>query len=347
MCRTHCAEKYCLFSVFFTVIRRLNAKKIFARSNLRRLAMKRIKYMLTKVGKDLFPLIEAAEIDIDGIRPIKTEQGLDYFKPERFATEEMVKVTELLYEVHGIADVISEFSFSVTDSNIIIKLVSNYFQELFENVEGFRSKFEQTQVEGIKHEIIIDYKGSSRPGKKPGTERGDEHEWQIRTYTWLREESIQNTKIIAGIILYINELYPSEKDIKRIIKLSEDTHDNIENVETTNFPLDQEWIDILKPEYRTKADPTQFYLDTVDNDFILKRAFRIIETVDNDKNEISLTTFDKVVIEIESCKETEAKFGNIGIWKPKGDRGTCKLCDKHYYCPKSTKYSIKQFPSVP
>ena len=74
-------------------------------------------------------------------------------------------------------------------------------------------------------EIIIDYKGMKRPAIT--SEKWKHHEWQVQTYSWLRERQKKSKTVIAGILFYINELYPSKQGL---IELKHDINKNITDI---------------------------------------------------------------------------------------------------------------------
>ena len=84
--------------------------------------------------------------------------------------------------------------------------------------------------ENPEFEIIIDYKGTARPnarGKPEEREEWKQFGWQIATYMWLQEQNLKasgiNKPIVAGVLLFLNELYPSSvEDCKELAKMDKD-----------------------------------------------------------------------------------------------------------------------------
>jgi hypothetical protein len=65
-------------------------------------------------------------------------------------------------------------------------------------------------------EIIVDYKGSRRPPTAWPPSVSDywaQGDWQLQMYAWLRSQQPGAAPVIAGVLLYINELALSLHDI--------------------------------------------------------------------------------------------------------------------------------------
>ena len=65
-------------------------------------------------------------------------------------------------------------------------------------------------------EIILDYKGMRRPPQDVG--KGPiglwtQYEWQLLTYAELRRYQIDALPVVAGVLVYINELHPTRSDL--------------------------------------------------------------------------------------------------------------------------------------
>lgn len=205
--------------------------------------------------------------------------------------------------------------------------------------------------ESEAYEIIIDYKGMRRPSAPmkdnqkslfdenvPYNDFYDfeeeyenyktwiQHEWQILTYTWLRNRQLNEEKVIAGIIFYLNELVPSTDDL---VAIREDLRNNETDVRKEDLP--QEDLDILmnwderfdKPIHRDLSDK-----------FKMDRSIRII-TIDNGLINDSLKEFDNVVKRIESSMIKEMNGYKIKeAWKADAEERTCTACDFRTFCNK-------------
>ena len=256
-CDKSCDEKRCLYRICYEVAARLASQRIFARSNVMvRNAIFRINLLLNEIGTQLIPLIKAAEIPLKGIRRYEGKP----LNKERF--KDLVEGTrKIFYEIRGIVDVITQFNIqeylnviksedsSTPSKNIILeKIGQHFYPDLFETDEDYTNlleivihKLEDDFPNGF--EIILDYKGQIRPEI---TEESDwyKHEWQIRTYKWLREQQLHEMPVVAGILLYINEFLPSKKDLKFIAQIS--------NENKTDLQLTDEMIETLtKYKYNT------------------------------------------------------------------------------------------------
>ena len=128
-------------------------------------------------------------------------------------------------------------------------------------------------------EVIVDYKGTKRPlTDEPYWEQGD---WQIQTYAWLRGRQLDAFPVVAGILIYINELTPGSSEMQSIQR------------GLTNCSNDQKnWTDQDKQIirlWREGMDTSQLSLD-----FRLRRAIRVIPISDRSITR-ALRSFDGVV----------------------------------------------------
>ena len=88
-------------------------------------------------------------------------------------------------------------------------------------------------IQEKKLEIIIDYKGTRRDSLLQPY--WNQYDWQIQTYAWLRMQLANSLPVIAGVILYINELAPSEGDI---IELKREIQQNSTDIIPTSGSQD-------------------------------------------------------------------------------------------------------------
>jgi hypothetical protein len=138
------------------------------------------------VGPHLFPLVVFAEEPLAGSRPMPA--GTTGLRAER-------------YGVTGVADVLTHVSLaSVPATNLIRAAVE-----------------EVLSAQGVavpdEYEVIVDYKGAARPEIGTGQESyWQQHDWQIQMYGWLRARRPDAKPVIAGVVLYVNELLPSTTD---------------------------------------------------------------------------------------------------------------------------------------
>ena len=138
------------------------------------------------VGPHLFPLVVFAEEPLAGSRSMPA--GTMGLRAER-------------YGVTGVADVLTHVSLaSVPATNLIRAAVEEVL-----NAQGVAVPDE--------YEVIVDYKGAARPEVGTGQESyWQQHDWQIQMYGWLRARRPDAKPVIAGVVLYVNELLPSTTD---------------------------------------------------------------------------------------------------------------------------------------
>ena len=275
-------------------------------ADARQAAYRRIEVAVNELGSHLFPLIASTEKKVIGTRPVPPSR-------ENLRCEN--------YEVHGIIDVLSNVTFSEAgDSNRIRQCV----QEVCSNL-------------GKEFEIIVDYKGARRPLiDEPYWKQG---EWQIQTYAWLREKQPDASCVLAGILIYINELTPGGAEMQALRRgLASERTDVAPEAGSRDEQIVRMW--------RAGADAGQLSLD-----FRLRRAIRVIE-ISPSSVESALAAFDDVVRRSEEDVVSEALGLDIlRAWAPNcTDEGTCDACDFRYFCPRpageDANYEIKA-PGAP
>ena len=258
-------------------------------------------YSLYFWAPHLFPLINDNEVKMEEVRDLNGyDQGL---------------TTSDRYAVEGIVDVISTFDVTKFQArNPLVKALM--LDESISDIIGNQDEYE----------IIMDYKGMERPSID--SDIWKYHEWQLHTYMWLRSEQLKSkgkkTPVLAGVLLYLNELYLSKSAIKNL-------------------------QDIVKAG-RTDIMPTGDNIDKLDNkdrfsgDFRIKRSVRVL-AFNPDKIRESLFEFDNVVQKIESnvIHEMEDPTNVWNHWNGKHFAQRCTACDLKTFCPHAKKgnYSIR------
>jgi len=345
-CDKSCSERKCLYRICYEVAARLASNRIFARSKVMvNSAIFRINLLLNEIGTQLIPLIKAAEIPLKGIRRYEGQP----FNYEKFKNL-IGGSRKAFYEIRGIIDVISQFDIeeflnaiksedsSKQPRNIILKNIGQHFYpDLFE-IDDESINLMETVIINLARdfpagfEIILDYKGQIRPEV---SEESDwyKHEWQIRTYKWLREQQMQQMPVVAGILIYINEFLPSKQDIQKIARLSE--------TKETDLVLTDEQIELLKKH----AFNPQAYLKNIPMDYRHNRAIRFIDLRNKSKTKESIEKYDRTVLEIQLCSSIEKQNGNLEIWENKGNPEMCGSCDFRYVCRKEG--SVTPKPEAP
>lgn len=357
VCQKNCSHRRCLYKICDEIRSRLAAERLYARSKIMtQSAFFRVYLFVELFSRELFPLISAAEIPLKGVRNYSNGQPLN----QHAFSQHHGLPTDVFYEVHGIADVISQISisqfFQMVVSNLTQRvgtpntprfhLIQAICGSLFPSVyqQGTPLQAWLPQVSALipaqfpdGFEIIIDYKGQSRPSMN-GKEEWQYHDSQMRTYKWLREQQSLQSPVILGILIYINELYPSKDDLKTIVKDSKVTPAR------TDEPLDNTIINLLE----THDYEPWIYLQNVPEDVRAQRAIRIIDFRDANANDAALTQFDQCVLEIECCMALERNTGTLKYWRADGDDQTCGTCDARYSCLRERgKKTIKTTPTAP
>lgn len=247
---------------------------------------------INDLGRILFPLVDSPEIAISGTRAMPSSS---LFRAKYF-------------EITGRIDVVTSFSlqsFSQGQNPIVDKV----------------SELVVSPEDDQPFEVLVDYKGTRRPATT--SEEWNLYEWQLQTYAWLRSQQPDSLPVRAGLVIFVNELLPSETDIARL-------RTNIAGNETDVHPApnsnDQR---IILGTHRGKSP---FGLSW---NFRLARSLRSI-SVGATAQANALDRFDKVIEKIESCVDKELRSGSIQqSWNPRPQEETCIACDFNTVCPDS------------
>lgn len=298
--------------------RRLRPKGLVPPPNLfdttgvtQRLANRRAEASINTWGPHLFPLIDTAEVKLKGVRPLVVrgiQARADY------------------YEVQGVVDVLTRVSLGNASPNNEI-------------VRALESKLGKLDSFGSEFEVIVDYKGMRRPGLSQ--REWKQFEWQLRTYSWLRQAQPGARPVAAGIVLFLNELEPSAEDMKAL-------KEELRNGDTDVAPAgaDRVAIDQWKPKKPVPPLSAAF------------RAQRSIHVVSMAPNLISqgLLEFDRVVGQIETAVASEiAGSGITQAWagtylasgNPEPEDRVCTACDFQTFCPILARRGKRKNPDAP
>jgi len=295
--------------------RRLAAQGLFPWSeDLEKMGDKRAEVAINLLGPELFPLIHRAEVRLTGARILPNDMiPLEY----RFRDADR-------YEMVGIIDVITHVE--INDP------------ELQENrlVQVILKELPSDPPE--RFEIIIDYKGMRRPplevmNDSDAPSLWDIYGWQVQTYAHIRSTHIDSLPIVAGVIIYLNELLPTIGDLESLRK------EEING--TTDIPPAED-LDI--PELLRKWRGEDVVPD-IPLDLRFRRALRVVP-ISQESVQQALLQFDEVVARIEICRGKELKDGRIiRTWeKNPADEDTCVRCDSRTFCPS---YTIETKPRLP
>jgi hypothetical protein len=292
------------------VISRLAAQGLVYRNRaMLELAINRAREAINSIGRWLFLLIDQAEVRLSGIREMPLPQGnirrADY------------------YEVTGVADVLTSVQLSTADpSNLILRaLLDN--TDVSAIVQAARR-----QGQSQNFEIIVDYKGMRRPADQPDTAGDNDdtiqrYEWQLQTYAWLREQQQGASRVLAGILLFVNELVPSNEDIRAL--RSELFGPLGPRSSITPPPSDLIMLQNWRP-----GTPISLSLE-----YRLARAIHVVPMTDVTIQD-SLQNFDSVVSEIETSVCQERLGGTIDqSWRARPVERNCTVCDFKNFCSES------------
>jgi len=239
-------------------------------------AYKRVSQAINLVGPHLFPLVEYAEEPLTGSRTLPAS-------PQTLRAHR--------YGLTGVVDVLTAIKMStVPASNLIRAAIESELK-----AQGIQAPNE--------YEVIVDYKGAARP--QVGEPYWRQHEWQIQTYAWLRQRKPEAKKVVAGILLYINELLPNEDDMNRISKaLHAGTLANAPAKGTPDFNT----LNLWKPGVSSA---------NLSEGFRIQRALRVVPVTDASVAQ-SLSAFDNVVLDIE----TSSSGSRTATMRPPATRAT-------------------------
>lgn len=269
------------------------------------IASQRTELMMNLWGPHLFPLIDDAEVKLKGIRKIPHYQ-------------EEINRSEY-YGIKGVVDVVSSFKLQeVSKSNLIFKILEEdpLYQE------------KVSKINSDEFEIIIDYKGMKRPAVT--SDKWKHHEWQVQTYSWLRNRQKKSKPVLAGILFYINELYPSDTGFQEL-------KTDIKNNNSDINPSEQDYEKLM-------AWKTGEKIPKLSEEFMQNRSIRII-IIQEESIKNSLKNFDCTIERIENCIRYEKDGKNLQeIWEGQPEKEKCKSCDFNLYCinahPSSQKMEI-------
>lgn len=211
----------------------------------------------------------------------------------------------------------------VNPSNLIV-------QKLLEH-PSVASTLSAVRQMSTKHpgdfEIIVDYKGMRRPSSHAHANALQKYEWQLHTYAWLRAQQPDAKPVLAGVLLFVNELEPSATDMK-------DLYDEVVKAKPSKTDVLPAGAD-LKTLKRWKPGRSGKALPNLSEAYRLERAFHIVPTPPSIIT-TSLQRFDFVVSEIEASVGNEKSGQAISkSWRARHDQRTCEVCDFKNFCDTS------------
>lgn len=267
-------------------------------ANARFNAYRRAAEAINVLGPDLFPLITSAEEPISGTRSIKLAKN-----SPRNADR---------YELNGIVDVISSVRLREHAENGLVSMLVDHFSAEDENFD-----------------IIVDYKGMRRPSSNTGDPAWDDHAWQIQTYAWLRSKREDRARVACGLIIYLNEMYPSRQDMNALLQ---DRNDHTSDVLPRRGSADDYAILGVVPDTDDEGDEGNS--PALSLSFRMQRAIRVIG-VDTKSMEEAVARIHEVIEDIESRVTKEHVDGQIpDNWPANGRHRDCVACDFNDTCPR-------------
>jgi hypothetical protein len=285
------------------IARRLAANGLRPRNaNLDSVGRERAIIAVTELGPELFPIINEAEIPLNGTRRLPFERW-PHDLPHRESDR---------YEMAGVVDVITEVQLddpSLANNRVI------------EAIVGVLPKPFPTQFE-----VVVDYKGMRRPSIRPGGTGPDYwsiYEWQLQTYAQLRTIRPGAPPVLAGVLVFVNELHPTWADLEALRREVD--------AGLTDVGPDRgsESESLLQTKRKRGAPPPTFSFD-----FRLRRALRVVPISRNSQDAAS-SHFDNVVFNIELSRARERRSPHIlAEWPTNAsDDATCVACDWRTICP--------------
>ena len=363
-----------------SVQKRLSAQGLRARNrDVEKLGKRRAERSLNELGPMLFPLIYRSEIRLTGTRDLPVGEIPEEYRFREITRYEMAGVVDVISHIQlAEAEAPSPQGDSGVDANPVspepdqknglsiwqrfVKHTSHILWRQNQNPgdlpssshDGYAARNQVVKVlrEALndgsgkearlpdEFELIIDYKGMRRPPsreKRSSSAPGlwESYGWQVQTYAHLREAQPGSFPVVAGLILYLNELYPSPSDI-------EELKNEIRQGTTDILPLKGGPDEKAILQWTPKMPLPELSLD-----FRLRRVMRV-EPVSPETIDSSLREFDKVVVEIETCRGKELRNGRIlTSWTADtSNESTCTACDIKTFCPSYGKADKPQAPGV-
>jgi len=264
---------------------------------LKVLGYRRAEVAIQELGPHLFPLIAEAEVRLSGARMLPP-----------IASSLQFRVADR-YEMAGIVDVLTQVQLQdpALKGNPLLELIT-------------RSLPQQPPSE---FEVIVDYKGMRRPPVDKTTGGlWTQYAWQVLTYAQLRKRQAGSRPVIAGVLVYINELFPTRSDLELLKK-------EVATGGTDVLPSAGTEAEKVLKAWSSKAP-----LPTIPWAFRLARAIRVVPVTDAAIT-AAVGGFDIVVKDIETCRGREVHGTPVlSAWtRNSTDESTCVVCDSRTYCP--------------
>lgn len=286
------------------IVDRLAARGLVAWDpDLKKLGFTRADVAVQELGPHLFPIIAEAEVRLSGARHLpEIPEDLKFRSADR-------------YEMAGVVDVLTEVQFA--DPNL---LTNPLIRLILPHLPG---------KPPASFEVIVDYKGMRRPACKDGKGTGlwTQYEWQVLTYAELRRLQAGAKPVIAGVLVYINELHPTRSDMEHLKR-------EVVGGATDVMPPAGSPDDKAIRSWTSKSP-----LPALSWEYRLSRAIRVVP-VTKDAVSAAVKGFDAVVQQIETCLGKEKNGTKVlKAWtRNSSDEGSCVVCDSRTYCPDYQKH---------
>jgi hypothetical protein len=299
------------------VRRRLAAQGLRARNrDLEDIGEKRASAAVTVLGPDLFPIISHAEVRLTGTRPLRAGASSVGRRAE-------------WYEMAGIVDVITHVSLAspkLSRNRLVRRIVESLPTDL-----------------PPEFEVVVDYKGMRRPPAKPDPELVDYwqiYEWQLQTYAQLRSVQPDALPVVGGVLMYLNELYPTWGDLRAQAA-------EVRTGRTDVTPVSASDDDRALAEVRHRRRDASSSPPKLSLPYRLRRVLRVI-AISPDSQRQAVGEFDRVVGEIETARATEQRSLSVLNSWPKNteDEATCVACDYRTFCPAFERETKPSVPSI-
>lgn len=280
----------------------------------RGIASRRAEAALNTWGAHLFPLVSEAELKLAGSRGLPPQ----------------AQIRAGRYSITGVVDVLSSVNLlDAPSSNAIL-------HRLREN-SRVRAEMERTAT---PFEIIVDYKGMRRPASEEN-QTWIHQEWQLQTYAWLRQRQSPESRVIAGVLLYLNELVPSATDIR-------DLRRDVAANKTDIMPASADRAFLFGEAEAEEEDGEELLAGRTrgfSRLFLEDRSFRLVE-ITTTSLEGAASRFDGVVGDIELAVQAEIRDGSTRTpWLARPEDRTCTACDFKYHCPEAR--GRRREPQIP
>jgi hypothetical protein len=183
------------------------------------------------------------------------------------------------------------------------------------------------------------------PGGAESDRLWTDHAWQIQTYASLRSQRNDRAKVACGVILYLNELFPSRQDL---VQLREDLRRGTSDV--LPAPGSGDYYALLGVAGTEDDDDSEDATPSpISQELRLARAIRVIAVTPTSMNE-AVSEIHKIIEEIEAKVAGEHQNAAIpAIWPATGERRDCVACDFRHSCPnpKNINTGASRIPVAP